>query len=270
MDVKCYVSNVIFKYSNSDIRTIPIIFKSFGYEIEWFQREGYNKPFSNDCRYSFVESSVAIVRNVVDIQHLELSMMKLAWMLSFALNAQVSFYSYRDITNEIPSCGKQWSVSGVYSASPSPINPADSQSLVNYLECCWYGFDHVYETRNIPVIIDYFTQPEAKQLPLEIKLSLSYILLEALKYSYAVNDGYPFIKGEFKYKTNLKKDICARELIIRMFDSVNLKFDDDLLEERNFLIHQGISNKEPRDMHLLYIKLREAISEYMLRIFGYK
>jgi len=68
----------------------------------------------------------------------------------------------------------------------------------------------------------------------------------------------------------LKGSFCARELIIRMFDSVNLKFDDDLLEERNVLIHQGISNKEPSDMHLLYIKLREAISEYMLRIFGYK
>lgn len=258
MEILCFFANAVFignentYFDDGGWSKNKITFHAFGYDIEWTQRKGFNKSFINDRRYEFIESSSALVKGVEDIAHFEASMAKLAYMLSFALNSQVVFYSYIENTNNQPSYGKQLSVIGVYSSASPLLSATNGLLLKRFIESCWVRFDELYYTRRLNVVIDYFTTADAKQLQVEIKLSLFYTLLECLKSTYAKANGYPFKDGWFYYRCGSSKIKNSSFLIREMLSDVGMEFPSEVMSERNNIIHEGISLANGESVFTLY------------------
>lgn len=274
MDILCRFSNAVFigeevsYYNDGSWRRDRLNFHAFGYDVEWVQNQGFNFPSLSKSAFQFLDSSYAFIKNVTDILHLEESMNKLAFMLSFALNSQVVFHSYIEQAVITPSLGKTFSVQAVYPNHPSPLNTADGASIRMFIEKCWEKFDELYYPRRLNIVIDYFTTMDASRLQLEVKLSLAYTLLECLKFTFAKNDGYPFNGNWFLYKTKRVK-ISANELIFRMLSEVGMVLPDQLMTERNNIVHEGITSRKVQDIHMLYSECKDVISEYILRSLGF-
>ncbi|WP_349919854.1 hypothetical protein [Aeromonas veronii] len=274
MNILCRFANAVFigenisDCSNGSWRRDRLNFHAFGYEIEWVQHPEFNASSLSKNAFQFVDTSFALVKNVTSILHLEESMKKLAFMLSFALNSQVTFYSYIEQSIIAPSVGKTMSVQAVYPNSPSPLSTVNGSSIRVFIETCWERFDELYFSRRLNIVIDYFTTMDAKKLQLEVKLSLAYTLLECLKFTFAKNDGYPFNGSWFLYKTRRVR-IPANELISRMLSEVGMVLPDQLMEERNNLVHEGITSREGQDIHFLYSECKDIVSEYLLRLLGF-
>lgn len=275
MDILCFFANAVFigdeitYFDDGGWSKNKITFHAFGYDVEWTQRNGFNKSFINDRRYEFIETSSALVKGVEDIAHFEASMVKLSYILSFALNSQVVFYSYIENTNNQPSYGKQRSVMGVYSGASPLLSATNGLLIKRFIESCWVRFDELYHTRRLNVVIDYFTTADAKQLQVEIKLSLFYTLLECLKSTYAKANGYPFKDGWFYYRDSDCKIKDSSLLIKRMLSDTGMELPCGILSERNSLIHEGISLANGESVFTLYSQGRDLIGEYILRILGF-
>lgn len=275
MDILCFFANAVFigdeitYFDDGGRSKNKITFHAFGYDVEWTQRNGFNKSFINDRHYEFIETSSALVKGVEDISHFETSMVKLSYMLSFALNSQVVFYSYIESTNNQPSYGKQLSVIGVYSGASPLLSATNGLLIKRFIESCWVRFDELYHTRRLNVVIDYFTTADAKQLQVEIKLSLFYTLLECLKSTYAKANGYQFKDGWFYYRDSDCKIKDSSLLIKRMLSDVGMELPCGILRERNSLIHEGISLANGESVFILYSQGRDLIGEYILRTLGF-
>lgn len=275
MDILCFFANAVFVgdeityFDNGGWSKNKISFHAFGYDFEWTQKNGFNKSFINDRRYEFIETSSALVKGVEDISHFEASMVKLSYMMSFALNSQVVFYSYIEKTNNQPSYGKQLSVIGVYSGASPLLSTANGLLIKRFIESCWVRFDELYHARRLNVVIDYFTTADAKQLQVEIKLSLFYTLLECLKSTYAKANGYPFKDGWFYYKNSDSKIKNSNFLIEKMLYDAGMELPCGIRIERNSLIHEGISLANGESVFILYSQGRDLVGEYILRVLGF-
>lgn len=275
MDILCFFANAVFigdeisYFDDGGWSKNKISFRAFGYDVEWTQRNGFNKSFINDRRYEFIETSSALVKGVEDISHFEASMVKLSYLLSFALNSQVVFYSYIENTSNQPSYGKQFSVIGVYPGTSPLLNSTNGLLIKSFIESCWVRFDELYHTRRLNVVIDYFTTADAKQLQLEIKLSLFYTLLECLKSTYANANGFPFKDGYFHYRCGGSRITGSSFLISKMLSDVGMELPNEIMRERNSIIHEGISLENGESIFILYSQGRDLIGEYILRILGF-
>lgn len=276
MDVVCYLSNlplsgitVTTKLDGSRSRNnIPL--SAFGYSMLITQDTELLRSKQNELRGQFVQTSQVFINNVTSVDDLEQNMMMLAEMLTFATNSQVGFIGWELIGGE--SCegnlGRIRSIGGCYSAFRSPFCLIRSIQAVSFIENCWQTYSELRLSRKLNVVIDLFTIPDAKELPLELKLGSTFILLENLKASYA-HDVYTFKKGNY-YALGSKAKKTYAELVTEMFELVGMPQTNTWKDLRNAIIHSGLCELSPEDMHEQYSLCRDAITEYFLRLLGYQ
>lgn len=275
MDVICYLSNLplspITVTDNPDGSCIKnsIPLSAFGYNMMITQDMGVFRPNKNELRGQCVQTSQIFIKNLTSTDDLELNITMLTEMLSLATNSQVGFIGWKSIDGVSNSgCRSRIRhISGCYSAFKPPFCLVRSLQAVNFIESCWQKYSELRISRKLNVAIDLFTIPDAKQLPLELKLATTFILLENLKASYA--DGvYQFKRG--RYRNSDGKALDYAPLVKEMFEQVGMPETDTWVNLRNELIHSGLCTLGPEDIHKQYSLCRDAITEYLLRLLGYQ
>lgn len=275
MDVICYLSNlplsgitVTDKPDGSWVRNnIPL--SAFGYSMLITQNMDVLKSKQSELHGQFIQTSQVLINDVKSSSDMEEKINMLAEMLSFATNSQVGFIGWECIKGETKDrfSGRRWTISGCYSAFRPPFCLVSSTEVVHFIESCWQAFSKLRRPRKLNVAIDLFTIPDAKQLPLELKLATTFILLENLKASYA--DGVYSFKSGF-YRDSDGKSVGYARLVKQMFEQVGMPEADTWVNLRNEIIHSGLCTLGPEDIHKQYSLCRDAITEYLLRLLGYQ
>lgn len=275
MDVVCYLSNLplsgitITNKPNGGWCRNNIPISAFGYSMLITQDMELLRLKQNELRGKFLQTSQIFINNVTSVDALEQNMTMLAEMLTFATNSQVGFIGWELISgNSIDgNLGHINSIGGCYSALKAPFCLNKSTQAVNFIECCWQEYCALRLPRKLNVAIDLLTISDAKQLPLELTLATTFILLENLKTSYA--DGiYPIKKN--KYVNSEGKNLTYAFLVKEMFEKVGMSETDTWTSLRNEIIHSGLCGLSPEDMYNQYSLCRDAITEYLLRLLGYQ
>jgi hypothetical protein len=275
MDVICYLSNlplsgitVTDKPDGSWVRNnIPL--SAFGYSMLITQDMDVLKSKQSELHGQFIQTSQVLINDVKSSRDMEEKMNMLAEMLSFATNSQVGFIGWKHIKGESEdSClGLRWTIGGCYSAVNSPFCLVRSTQAVHFIESCWQAYSKLRLSRKLNVAIDLYTIPDAKQLPLELKLATTFILLENQKASYAA-ENYVFKDGWYRDQQGRQQKF--NPLVKGMFQQVGMPLSDTWSTLRNDIIHSGLCELSPEDMHKQYSLCRDAITEYLLRLLGYQ
>lgn len=275
MDVICYLSNlplsgitVTDKPDGSWVRNnIPL--SAFGYSMLITQDMDVLKPKQSELHGQFIQTSQVLISDVKSSSDMEEKMIMLTEMLSFATNSQVGFIGWKHIKGESEDgCfGRRWTISGCYSAVNSPFCLVRSTGVVHFIESCWQAYSKLRLPRKLNVAIDLYTIPDAKQLPLELKLATTFILLENQKASYAA-ENYVFKGGWYRDQQGRQQKF--NPLVKGMFQQVDMPLSDTWSTLRNDIIHSGLCELSPEDMHKQYSLCRDAITEYLLRLLGYQ
>lgn len=275
MDVVCYLSNLPLHGITMTTKpdgsrsgnTIPI--SAFGYNMLIEQDMALLNSNQSELRGQFVQTSQVFINNITSVDDLEQNMTMLAEMLSFATNSQVGFIGWELISGESNegNLGHIRSIGGCYSAFRSPFCLISSIQAVSFIETCWQTYSQLCLPRKLNVAIDLFTIPDAKELPLELKLATTFILLENLKASYAA-ENYTFKNGW--YRDQQGNQLKFNPLVKGMFQKVDMPVSTTWSTLRNDIIHSGLCELSPEDMYNQYSLCRDAITEYLLRLLRYQ
>ena len=242
MDVTCYLANLAIY--GIDCTYYKTSLDLSGYEME------LTIPRNK------IKDGVAeiYIKNVPEenIERLKSIIYCLADLFSFSTTAQVRFCRIKYGNTEM-SMGK----SGV----PARSKIFDTPSCIKeFVEKCWDTYIQLRERRELKVVIEMLVSIDLVNLPIESKLSIIFILLENLKYTYAKDKGYSNTK---------KKKLEFKGILKEMFEEYGIKDDlSDVVKLRNDIIHQGLSEIPFEEQKNILLFCRELIIEYFIRLVG--
>ena len=144
----------------------------------------------------------------------------------------------------------------------------------SFLEKTWPAYHQVRNDRKLNVAFQYYVLSQQNELPMELLLVISFVLLENLKHNFALYQGYPYLKGYFRLKgaTTSKpgQKKTFEELLEEMFQQVGMTPTlASIIQLRNELIHSGISTLDTSTQTAIYDKCQDIIREYLLKFLGY-
>ena len=153
----------------------------------------------------------------------------------------------------------------------------ETDKIKDFLEQTYCKYVELRDCRELNVAIDYYVLSDKPGTPLEVKLIILCILLENLKYTFAMEQKFPFKGGKFKY---CKKDLSFKDLLEMMLTQVGMTLLDmqRIIDLRNDLLHSGLTlrsstdakMKQTNEMQKQYEEIKSIIQEYILRLLGYK
>jgi len=155
-----------------------------------------------------------------------------------------------------------------------PLLPTGRGEVIrSFLEQTWPTFRRLRDTRQLNIAFDYYTLSE-KEKPIEIKLIATFVLFENLKHTFALERGYPYIKGYFRDFGGTRASPGPRktfeDLLNEMLTSVGMEVDmSEVVRLRNELIHSGIANLSLDDKLRMYKYCQDILREYFLRLLNY-
>jgi hypothetical protein len=192
--------------------------------------------------------------------------LELSELLGFVTGSMVRFpeWHYPDGN---PSA--QWrNVVGVY-RSGFPVIPFEEPgALKAFLELTWPTYSNLRQPRTLDVALEYVLCGRAL-LPLEGKLVIDFVMLEHLKHTYAVTNGY--LADRFGLRPQTGGPRARFERVLReMFAAVGMVPTlAPLIDLRNALIHTGLPHDESLDLHTLHGLCQDLVREYLLRVLGF-
>ena len=251
MDVTCYLANLAIY--GIDCAYYKTSLDLSGYEME------LTIP-RNKIKEGVAELNIKNVPEE-DIERLKSIIYCLADLFSFSTTAQVRF-CWIKYGNTGMSMGK----SGV----PARSKIFDTPSCIKYfVEKCWNTYIELREKRELKVVIEMLVSIDLVNLPIESKLSIVFILLENLKHTYAKDKGYPFIGTCFYRDSSKKESLGFKKLLEEMFKECGINDDlTNVVNLRNDIIHQGLSEIPFEEQKNILLFCRELIIEYFIRLVG--
>lgn len=148
--------------------------------------------------------------------------------------------------------------------------------LREFVEFTWPKYQQFKCSRKLPEVIRLLVQlDDSPQSFIEQKLALAAVMLENLKYTYAVAAGFPTDSdGFFCFKSKPKQRIGFKALLEKMLEAANLPTDViSLLVEinidRNTIIHQGLMGCSIEDMRTRYDRIMDVIRSYLMHLLDY-
>ena len=140
-----------------------------------------------------------------------------------------------------------------------------------FLEQTWSTFRALREKRQLDIAFDYVVKAQLVRQPIELGLVITFVLLENLKTTFALQHDVPFIKGKFRKPNNHKQEYPFHDLLKAMLSSVGMSPDlSPVVKLRNTLIHSGITQLEIEARVAIYTFAQDIVREYLLRLIGYK
>jgi len=143
-----------------------------------------------------------------------------------------------------------------------------------FLEKTWPAYHRLKNPRNLNIALQYFVLSQMSGQPMELLLVVSFVLLENLKHSFALQQGYPYIGGYFRphgaTASKLGKAKGFKELLEQMFKQVGMTPAlQSIIDLRNEIIHSGISSLSRSAQTTIYDNCQDIVREYLLRLLGY-
>lgn len=154
------------------------------------------------------------------------------------------------------------------------IDTKDGSLIRKYLELTWPAYRHLKDSRLLNIAFNYFVWSQLNEEPIQLSLVITFVLFENLKHTYAMQQGYPFIKGFFReHGATLSKPGKSKsfqELLKEMFEAVGMTPKLDSIKKlRNDLIHSGVSNLNLREYIDIYSECHDILREYLLKLLKY-
>lgn len=261
------------QYGDRSVRDTLVV-NCGGLQIRLVQREEIALGKVSDFAGGFVESTTAEIAGVEPdgVDHALKVLDRICWLLSFASQSRVVRYSY-----EYPAGskrGKARSVIGFANYFRPVIDMRDEKETIHFVESCYDSYVQLERKRKLDVVFDYLVQAERRPQPTEIKLLISFIVLENLKGTFARSSGIPYKKGFFRKLPKPARgsdQYSFEELLSLMFKEVRMKKGlKRVIKLRNEMIHSGISIKSHQWQWKKYEHLQYLIREYILRLLNYR
>jgi hypothetical protein len=223
-----------------------------------------------------VETTEVIVSGVCepDLEAVKLAVERICWLLSFAGTCRVIPFGYEypngsGLQNWIP-------FSGVAERFRPVFKIHDGNQVKKFVERVYDKYVALEGSRNLKVVFDYLAQAEAPGQLLEIKVVLSFVALENLKYTFAEEENIPFEKGQFRKSGKVGKKLGEpwhfKDLVEKMLIKVSMTTYDltAAYALRNDLVHSGLSRETHDCQRVLYEGVHDLVREYLLRLLNYQ
>lgn len=198
---------------------------------------------------------------------------RLAELLMFATQSEVRASGYR--CDAVEPSGRVSAKVGVTVHSIPVIDANEPGNLRSFLESSWRGYLRERRKRRLHIVFEYSVQSQKAGQPIEMKLVTAFVMFECLKYTYALQKGYPFVRGRFRERSagrsGLGKPISFKRLTAEMLAEVGLRPRlDSLVSVRNELVHSGLSSRSFNEHRRLLGRLQDITRRYVLRLLGYR
>lgn len=239
-----------------------------GLSIDIYQDPEFINAKKSELRGQFLKSTKLVVKDISenDIGDVVEIVKRISYLLSFATCSEVIFYAWNI---EGTKKSHVWSVRGKYYYFRPPFCCVDTSHIKKLVEHCFDAYSEAYEQRSLNVVVDLLNTPEVNNLQIELKLATLFILLENLKSSYAKSKGYEYKRGFYWSVNNEKYNF--QTLLLEMFNSASMEVSLTRIKNlRNEIIHSGLSHLSFDEQFLIYANSRDIITEYILRLIGYK
>jgi hypothetical protein len=217
-----------------------------------------------------VHTTELIVRNVTaaDVPLLRQVIRYMCELLSFATESRVLPYYF-----EYPAesgLGETHSMAGTVETWREPF--AEPEHARKFVVTCYDRYVDLRNRRRLHVAIEYIRH-SVMSLASEAQIAMACIAFENLRHNWAVDSGYPWIKGFFREKgaTTAKPGppVGIQRHFEEMFGEVHMACDAQrIVETRNEVVHTGLySDATNEEMHNF---LETSLREYFLRVLGYR
>lgn len=222
-----------------------------------------------------VHTTDLIIRDLpaTDFDRAELLARDVAELLSFASSSPVAVLGY-DFAEIGPPNEPRRLVGQLEYFRPLFGIPR-GKKIRSFLQKAWPAYQCLRKVRKLDVAFDYYVLAEKGRQPLELKLAIVSILLESLKYTFALERKYPVVRKRFHSHgpTAAKpgKRISFKELLREMFQAVDMSPRlEPIVKLRNELIHSGMCGLSPEEQWEMYQANHDLLREYFLRLLGYQ
>jgi len=219
--------------------------------------------FVSVTTFHFGEADEADIPELLDLSN------KLCELLSFVTESRVIAYGH-----DFPAEGairQRQSVIGTVETFRPPFTVFDGSAIKNFIEQCFLPFLQHRDARGLHVVFDCLYHAGKTGSAIEVQLASLFILLENLKHSYALQNGYPMINGFFRNigATNAAPGgkLTFETLLNSMFAAVGMNPNMiQIIRLRNELIHSGLIAIDAQAKFALFEEIQDIIREYILRL----
>lgn len=220
------------------------------------------------------ETTEARVLNVSTSQASEAEALveRLAQLLGFATASEVGVAAWaHELSNPV---ARRRTTSGTTNFLRPVVRTRDGAVVRAFVESTWSGFNRERERRNLAAVFHYLALAEREDTPLELKLAIYSIVLEQLKHSYAVSNGYVFFRGFFHAPGTTTPSRRSQQgfqaLLAAMFAAVGMNPAlNPVVDLRNEILHSGLSARPFAELMQMEGEILKLIREYLLRLIGY-
>ena len=188
----------------------------------------------------------------------------LCCLLSFITCSQVVFHS-----QEYPKSTSSWAITGKTSIYHNVLDIGNGEAVADFIQTVWNRFISIEKDRRLDMIFDYIHHALYPGPTVESKLVFTFVTLESLKYTFALNKGYPFIDGYFKKPNN--KNYSFSYLVTEMLKEADIKKHDiqSIKGLRDEIIHSGLSKFDFHYNFTLFTTTQNLIRDYLIKLLGY-
>ena len=269
------------------------IFTFKQHDISLKQSKFYNQTSIITTTVSISNVSKTEIEKVLEIID------NICWLLTFIQQSFVGRYSYRIENQKISSQSL-----GLPIAVGRKIIDKQGKSIRNFIEQVYSTFKAITKVRQLPVVFGYLCEANRPFQAIESSLILKYVIIENLKFTFSVQQGYKkdknsdnFIHPNYpalNYLCTNKEEYCFKEklglwvhkkygrcgsaeMTRRMFEYTGINRDqiNHILKKRNSMIHEGLllpfnhSNYDEQAQEDLN-NVSDLIVKYLLLILDYK
>lgn len=197
---------------------------------------------------------------------------QLAELLGFATASEVTVFGWEHAVGA-PFARQQRTTATINHFIPV-VDTRDGEAVRLFVERTWVGFDRERHRRNLPAVFHYLALAEQEGTPVELKLAILFIVLEQLKHSFAVNNGFVFFPPRFHLPgttTPTRRSGRGLEaLLSEMFAGVGMSPAlGTVVDLRNEILHSGLSARSFPELSRIQGDTLMLIREYLLRLLGY-
>lgn len=244
------------------------------FEVDLFQRPEVIRNLPSTFVGRAVETTDVLIRNVSppDEDSARETVTGLAWLLGFLSGSAV-----RPVSTQYNGVTQRQGVRGV-AAYFRPVGEVrDGTWVKSAVESMWSGFQRNKGPRQLIAVFDYLATSDVPEQPIEVRLLLSFVVLENLKATYAQEAGIPYIGGYFRRistppKANPMKEPrwLFAELLDAMLKAVGMSgVPAATINLRNEIVHFGLSVHPASELVKELLATRALIQEYILRLTGF-
>jgi len=194
---------------------------------------------------------------------------EVASLLSLATCSMVSKFGY-----EFGAERTEYSIFGQLLYFRPLLDTKNGSLIRRFLEGAWPVYHSLKVSRKLNIAFQYFVWSQLNEQPIELSLVTTFVLYENLKHTFAIQQGYPFIREFFRphgATTPNTRTKGFKELLREMFNTVGMVPNlDGIISLRNELVHSGISNLNLHEYIDIYSDCHDILREYLLKVLKYK